>query len=386
MSAFSKLQPPLSAPTLNALDTLGFRMPTPVQAASIPRLMKHQDVAVQACTGSGKTLAFLVPLVELLRRRERPCRRHEIGAIVIEPTRELAMQVHAVAGAFVEGRLGMQLQLMVGGSDIRAEMRRTVDEGSNVLIGTPGRLNDLMERLTLLSFKELELLVLDEADRLLDMGFEPTLNAILQRLPKQRRTGLFSATQTSEVLHLVRAGLRNPVMVEVKVQLKQCTPATGGALQTTPASLTNFYMVVEEMQRLTQLVHFLAEQVTANKKLMVYFLTCASVDFYSLALPRLAQLHDVLCRPLHGKMAPTVRTKAYEWFVAQQDGCMLFCTDVAARGLDIPDVDWIVQFDAPQATCTSSSDCWGPCPSDTARPLSLGYSACIRANARSDGK
>lgn len=209
LQAFSSLEPPLSAPTRKALDELEFTTATPVQAATIPRLLSHQDVAVQACTGSGKTLAFIVPLVELLCRREAPCRRHEVGAIVIEPTRELAVQVHAVAVGFTQDRRGMQMQLTVGGTDIQAEMQRIIDEGGNVLIGTPGRLNDLMERLASLSFKELELLVLDEADRLLDMGFEPTLNAILQRLPKQRRTGLFSATQTDEVLQLVRA-VRQP--------------------------------------------------------------------------------------------------------------------------------------------------------------------------------
>ena len=362
--AFTSLEPALSARTLTALETLGFRTATSVQAASIPRLLSHQDVAVQACTGSGKTLAFLVPLVELLCRRESSCRHHEVGAIVIEPTRELALQVHAVAGAFVEGRRGMQLQLTVGGTDIQAEMRRFADEGSNVLIGTPGRLNDLMGRLALLSFKELELLVLDEADRLLDMGFESTLNTILQRLPKQRRTGLFSATQTSEVLHLVRAGLRNPVIVTVKVQNSQRVSANRVARQSTPASLTNFYMIAEESQRLPQLVHFVAAQLAAKRKLMVYFLTCASVDFYGLALPRLAKLRGMSCRPLHGKMAPRVRRKTYEWFVAQQEGSALFCTDVAARGLDIPDVDWIIQFDAPQATRARSCVWHGPRASD----------------------
>ena len=228
------------------------------------------------------------------------------------------------------------------------------------------------------------------------MGFEATLNAILQRLPKQRRTGLFSATQTGalqpyapiprtqpatrcisgcsphpwfpacarvypgELLQLVRAGLRNPVKVEVKVRLLHAgggggesgdgSAAASGPRKTsaTPSSLSLFYMLCEEEQRLPQLLYFLGQRLAAGQKVMCYFLTCAQVDFYRSALPLLPQLKDAAMGALHGKMAPSNRLKAYEWFVAQKGGALLLCTDVAARGLDIPDVDWIVQFDAPQ--------------------------------------
>ena len=362
--SFAALSPALDATTLAALHAHDFRTATPVQEATIPRLLRHQDVAVQACTGSGKTLAFLVPLFELLRRREDALRSHEVGALVIEPTRELAVQVHTVASRLVDAGAGagLRLALMVGGTDVKAELADLREHGGHVVVGTPGRVDDVMERLPSLLWRGLELLVLDEADRLLDMGFEATLNTILARLPKQRRTGLFSATQTSEVVQLVRAGLRNPVRVDVQVRAvapalsRDAAAAASGAAperprggkQSTPSSLSNFVMLCDESQRLPQLVAFIAREIAAKRKLMIYFLTCASVDYYAAVLPLLAELKGAPLRPLHGKMVHKARAKAYEWFSAQRDGGALLCTDVAARGLDFPDVDWIVQFDAPQ--------------------------------------
>ena len=378
-ATFRSLQPRLSETLLDVLDEHKFTTTTPVQEATIPRLLKHQDVVVQAATGSGKTLAFLVPLFEVIGRREDPLKTHQIGALVIEPTRELAVQVNTVALQLGVAQPSTKIMLTVGGTDIHATMAAFRGDGGHVLIGTPGRVNDLMERLPEMRFGELDLLVLDEADRLLDMGFEATLNSILHRLPKQRRTGLFSATQTVEVLQLVRAGLRNPVKVEIKVQTRAPLPpptttttkaaaATGtssGAgtsggdaegsakpakakTQLTPATLSNQYMLCDGEQRVSQLVHFLAARLAAGHKVMVYFLTCACVDFYAACLPLLPSLVGKELRPLHGKMAPKTRTKTYEWFQAATDGAVLLCTDVAARGLDVPDVDWILQYDAPQ--------------------------------------
>ena len=161
-AAFTQLETPLSTASLAALAELGFVTATPVQEATIPRLLKHQDVAVQACTGSGKTLAFLVPLFDLLSRRDDPLRPHQVGAIVIEPTRELALQVYNVAKQLAAHHTSVSLALMVGGNDIQADLASFRDHGANVLIGTPGRLDDLMERLREMSLRELELLVLDE--------------------------------------------------------------------------------------------------------------------------------------------------------------------------------------------------------------------------------
>ena len=288
-ATFRSLQPALSPALLEVLDEHNFTTTTPVQEATIPRLLKHQDVVVQAATGSGKTLAFLVPLFEVLLRREERLKKHEVGALVVEPTRELAMQVNTVTLQLGVAQPDTSVALLVGGTDIHAAMTAFRDHGAHVIIGTPGRVNDLMDRLPEMRLAELELLVLDEADRLLDMGFEATLNAILLRLPKQRRTGLFSATQTAEVIQLVRAGLRNPVKVEIKVQMRpapqgaggtaggNATDAAGGAAtasgtaattkppkartQLTPSSLSNQYMICDGEQRVAQLVHFLSARL-----------------------------------------------------------------------------------------------------------------------------
>ena len=146
-ASFTQLEPALSKPTLAALKTFNFQVATPVQEATIPRLLKHQDVAVQACTGSGKTLAFVVPMFELLGRRSDPLRKFQVGAVIIEPTRELAVQVHTVAQQVAQQHRGVRLMLNVGGTDIQADMQTFREHGANVLIGTPGRLDDLMERL-----------------------------------------------------------------------------------------------------------------------------------------------------------------------------------------------------------------------------------------------
>ena len=174
---FASLEPALSASTLEAVASLGFERATPVQAAAIPRLLRHQDVAVQACTGSGKTLAFLLPLYELLARRETPLTPKQVGALVIEPTRELAAQVHAVALRFAERRAASAAAvgaaaiaailppvLVVGGTDLAESIASLGAAGAHVLIGTPGRLEDVLGRTERsLSLRELELLVLDEA-------------------------------------------------------------------------------------------------------------------------------------------------------------------------------------------------------------------------------
>lgn len=279
-----------------------------------------------------------MPVLELLLRCEPPLEPHEVGALVVLPTRELGRQVADVFEAISAGRV--RVALMVGGADVHAEAERFVQHGGNVLVGTPGRLNDAMARLRMMVVRRLEVLVLDEADRLLDMGFEPVLGAILARLPKQRRTGLFSATQTEEVRALVRAGLRNPVYVRVRV-----AGAESRREQRTPSTLTNYYAVCESATKLHRLCTFLLRH--RADKLMVYFLTCACVDYFARALARLPATRALRIVSLHGRMPPERRVAVLRAFADAGDAVLL-CTDVAARGLDLPGVDWVVQYDAPQ--------------------------------------
>ena len=221
-----------------------------------------------------------------------------------------------------------------------------------MLVGTPGRLDDVLTRSGALSLRRLELLVLDEADRLLSMGFAPQVNAIIRRLPKQRRTGLFSATQTEEVQELARAGLRNPMRITVR------DTATGGgggsAPSKTPSQLRLLYTTCPDAAaKLPLLVSFL-RRYGASQKVLVYFLTCACVDHFAHALPLLApELGGAngasagCITALHGRMEQAKRQRALEAFASASNGVLL-ATDVAARGLDIPGVDWVVQFDPPQ--------------------------------------
>ncbi|XP_058207321.1 DEAD-box ATP-dependent RNA helicase 18 isoform X1 [Rhododendron vialii] len=345
---FSDLKPPLSEPILEALTRSGFDFCTPVQAATIPLLCSFKDVAVDAATGSGKTLAFVVPLVEILRRCSTLPKPHQVMGIVISPTRELSSQIYHVAQPFISTLSHVKSILLVGGGDVKSDTKKIEEEGANILIGTPGRLHDIMERMDILDFRNLEVLILDEADRLLDMGFQKQINSIITRLPKLRRTGLFSATQTEAVEELSKAGLRNPVRVEVRSEAKSCNESSSTqqlVSSKTPSGLHLEYLQCEADKKPSQLVDLLVEN--KPKKVIVYFMTCACVDYWGIVLQRLAALKGFSIIPLHGKMKQTAREKALASFTSLSSGILL-CTDVAARGLDIPGVDCIIQYDPPQ--------------------------------------
>ncbi|KAL3650313.1 DEAD-box ATP-dependent RNA helicase 18 [Castilleja foliolosa] len=348
---FSDLSPPLSEPVLEALTSSGFDFCTPVQAATIPLMCKYKDVAVDAATGSGKTLAFVIPLVEILRRecyKLGPPKPHQVLGVIISPTRELASQIFKVAEPFVLTLPNVNQVLLVGGAGVKADIRKIEEEGASLMIGTPGRLNDIMERMDELDFRTVEVLILDEADRLLDMGFQKQIDAILSRLQNQRRTGLFSATQTEAVKELSKAGLRNPVRVEVKAEAKRSKDVTSSqdmASSKTPSQLQIEYLQCDSDEKPSQLIDLLVKNRT--KKIIVYFMTCACVDYWGAVLPLLSPLKGFSLFPLHGKMKQPAREKALASFTSVSSGILL-CTDVAARGLDIPGVDCVIQYDPPQ--------------------------------------
>eukprot|EP00501_MAST-03F_sp_TOSAG23-6_P001772 GSMAST32.ASY1.ANO1.1850.1 assembled CDS len=311
---FDACIPAISESTLAAVDALGFTHMTPVQATTIPLFLTHKDVAVEACTGSGKTLAFVLPAIEILKR---------LGVIIVSPTRELARQTY---GVFKQVCSQLSATLMVGGTDIRSSFHEVKENGAAVLIGTPGRLLDVLQRDEApISVKELEVLVLDEADVLLDLGFHQTVTDLLTILPKQRRTGLFSATQTKGVVALARAGLRNPTSAH-------------RSSQKTPSALQNFY------------INCLLTQ-DSNKKAIIFFSTCAAVDYFYRGLQSVMPelFGSVALYSLHGRMVPKRRSGTLDKFLqCSNRPAILMSTDVAARGLDVPDVDWIIQFDPPQ--------------------------------------
>ncbi|XP_068845609.1 ATP-dependent RNA helicase DDX55 isoform X2 [Capricornis sumatraensis] len=318
-------------------------LPVPLhpQSATIPLFMKNKDVAAEAVTGSGKTLAFVIPIVEILLRREEKLKKSQVGAIIITPTRELAVQIEEVLSHFTKPFPQFSQILWIGGRNPGEDVARFKELGGNIIVATPGRLEDMFRRkaegLDLASYvRSLEVLVLDEADRLLDMGFETSINTILEFLPKQRRTGLFSATQTQEVENLVRAGLRNPVRISVKEK-----GVAASSTQKTPSRLENHYMVCKADEKFNQLVHFLRNH--KQEKHLVFFSTCACVEYYGKALEALVKGVKIMC--IHGKMKYK-RNKIFMEFRKLQSG-ILVCTDVMARGIDIPEVHWVLQYDPP---------------------------------------
>lgn len=373
----------------DAVATLGFEHMTPVQASAIPLFMQHKDVVVEAVTGSGKTLAFILPLLEKLVRRDGQVPQGFLGALVICPTRELAMQIYAVYNSIIDlipGKqeeileateepdtaevdseeevevipmaqtLGLSAQLLIGGgASVQQDISHFRKRHPSVLIGTPGRINDFLRTAAFIHMNEFEMLIMDEADRLLDMGFHEVLQSIMLKLPKQRRTGLFSATMTDAVSQLVRTGLRNPVKIVVQVKAK------AGQDKRTPTSLQLGYMVVKPEEKTTQLIRLLHYSLETDKlsKSIVYFPTCAAVDYFQPLLAKLPDLKKFALIPLHGKQAPSLRQKNFKRFVSLGAGTpsVLFTTDLAARGLDVPDVDVVIQIDPPQDPSAFSHRC-----------------------------
>lgn len=390
---------------------------TPVQAVAIPLLLDNKDVAVEACTGSGKTLAFIIPLVEILLRTEVPLLKiFDVGSVILAPTRELAIQIHEVLSSLMAslrkhhivdnaGELPLNEILLVGGTkaDLTADdiKNRAVSRSLQIVVATPGRLlavSDLVDK-HVFNMKSLEVLVLDEADRILQLTFSVDMDTLFAKFPRQRRTGLFSATLTSELQQIMKTGMRNPVHVCVKLKRLKVTPeqrpaptlrpklkqledgvvdegdgvSTDKQDQTTqpsiparyevPLKLQNFVVELPANKRFGYLLRFLKHPEVAQCKTIVFFLTRACVDFFQSILYQLIDCKGKSKKglpkkkpnavqrieKLHGQMDQKARTHNYAKFHNSNptDGCVLLCTDVAARGIDVQDVSWIVQYDAP---------------------------------------
>ncbi|KAK2576291.1 hypothetical protein KPH14_005657 [Odynerus spinipes] len=332
---WEELDVPLSEPVLETLQELRFDTMTPVQAACIPLLLKGKDVAAEAVTGSGKTLAFLIPVLEILQRRPDKWKNTEVGAVIITPTRELAIQISEVLANFLNKIPSLKQIILVGGTTVNEDIEK-LKNGANIIIATPGRLEDMLSNCKSINLtkclKSLEVLVLDEADRLLDLGFSKTLDVILSYLPRLRRTGLFSATQTKELQQLIRAGLRNPALVSVKEK----------ANISTPLSLKNNYIIVQAEEKLPTMINFIKLK-GINLKYMIFLSTCACVEYFNHVVQ--AMLPSTQIFALHGKMKKK-RYKIFDEFRSVEAG-ILICTDVMARGIDISEVDWVLQYDPP---------------------------------------
>ncbi|KUJ18164.1 DEAD-domain-containing protein [Mollisia scopiformis] len=319
----------LSAKTMKALADMKFEKMTEIQQRGIPPLLAGRDVLGAAKTGSGKTLAFLIPAVEMLSSlRFKP--RNGTGVIVVSPTRELALQIFGVARELMAHH-SQTYGIVIGGANRRAEAEKLA-KGVNLLIATPGRLLDHLQNTQGFVFKNLKALIIDEADRILEIGFEDEMRQIVKILPKdERQTMLFSATQTTKVEDLARISLRpGPLYINVDNQKEHSTVE----------GLEQGYVVCDSDKRFLLLFSFLKRN--KNKKIIVFFSSCACVKYHS----ELLNYIDLPVLDLHGKQKQQKRTNTFFEFCNAKQGTLI-CTDIAARGLDIPDVDWIVQFDPP---------------------------------------
>ncbi|KAI0241597.1 ATP-dependent RNA helicase [Massospora cicadina] len=323
---FSSLE--CASATLDAIKEMGFTKMTEVQARTIPASLTGRDVLGAAKTGSGKTVAFLIPAIEILAKLKfKP--RNGTGIIVISPTRELALQIFGVAKELLKYH-SHTFGIVMGGANRRAEVEKLV-KGVNLLVATPGRLLDHLQNTQGFVYKNLKALVIDEADRILDCGFEDEMKQIVKILPKERQTMLFSATQTTKVEDLARASLKKqPLYINVD-QNKEASTADG---------LEQGYVVCDSDKRFLLLFTFLKKNL--KKKVIVFFSSCNSVKYHA----ELLNYIDVPVLDLHGKQKQAKRTTTFFEFMNAESGILL-CTDVAARGLDIPAVDWIIQFDPP---------------------------------------
>lgn len=331
MSKFKEYQ--LSRETMAGLKAAGFDTPTEIQRECLKPALEGKDILASAKTGSGKTLAFIIPILECLNN-EKWSNSDGLGALVITPTRELAYQIFEVL-RLVGQHHQFSAALVIGGKDLAMERKR-IDQ-INIIICTPGRMQQHMEENPLFHGDSLKILVIDEADRILDMGFQESMNSILDFLPKQRQCLLFSATQTNSVKDLARLSLNNPVAISVNPD----------SSTTTPETLRQKYTVIDLNLKLSFLWSFLKRH--KKSKILVFIATCKQTRF----------INDLFCRmkpgisinALHGGLHQHKRMDIYNKFHDVRH-CVLLATDVAARGLDFPDVDWVVQLDCPDDVTT----------------------------------
>ncbi|PWY89831.1 RNA helicase [Aspergillus heteromorphus CBS 117.55] len=327
VKSFSDL--PFSEPTASGLAASHFKTLTDIQSRAITHALKGRDILGAAKTGSGKTLAFLLPILENLYRKQWS--EHDgLGALVLSPTRELAIQIFEVlrkVGRYHTFSAG----LVIGGKSLREEQERL--SRMNILVCTPGRMLQHLDQTSFFDTFNLQMLVLDEADRILDMGFQKSVDAIIGHLPKERQTLLFSATQTKKVSDLARLSLKDPEYVAVHE----------AASSATPSKLQQHYVVTPLAQKLDVLWSFIRSNL--KSKTIVFLSSGKQVRFvyetFRHMQPGIPLMH------LHGRQKQGGRLDITTRFSSAQHA-VLFATDVAARGLDFPAVDWVIQLDCPE--------------------------------------
>jgi ATP-dependent RNA helicase RhlE len=323
--SFNNLQ--LIEPVLRALIHEGYTSPTPIQQQAIPAILQHRDLLGCAQTGTGKTAAFAIPLLQLMhqQRQQSPQARRNIKALILTPTRELAIQIEESFRAY--GKYIDLKHLVVFGGVPQASQVNTLRRGIDILVATPGRLLDLMNQ-NHVSLRDIQFFVLDEADRMLDMGFVHDVKRIIARLPAKRQTLFFSATMPAEIQQLSKVLLVNPVKVEV-------TPVSS-----TVDIIKQSVYFVEKQNKQALLHHLLNDD--SIKSILVFTQTKHGADRVAKNLARAG----VRAEAIHGNKSQNARQLALSNFKARKTR-VLVATDIAARGIDIDELTLVINFDLP---------------------------------------
>jgi len=317
----------LSEPLLKAIAEQGYTTPTPIQTQAIPVILKGQDVLAGAQTGTGKTASFTLPLLHQLCENFDPTAKpRRIRALILAPTRELAQQVFDSVKAY-GAHLPLRAELVVGGASIGMQVRN-LQHGCDIVVATPGRLLDHVQQRTI-NLSNVKILVLDEADRMLDMGFLPDVKRVMGALPKQRQNLLFSATISNEISNLADQLLSNPVNIAVAKQ------------NATAENVTQLvYGINREYKR--ELLSYL---IGSNnwRQVLIFVRTKHGAD----RLEKQLATDGIRSVALHGDKTQGARNKALEYFKNGKVTAMV-ATDIAARGLDIDELPHVINFDLPQ--------------------------------------
>ncbi|OJT14607.1 ATP-dependent rRNA helicase RRP3 [Trametes pubescens] len=306
-------------PLLEALEQMQYKAPTEIQAEVLPHALQGRDIIGVASTGSGKTAAFALPILQKLWEEPKG-----LFACVLAPTRELAVQI-AQQFESIGSAMGVRCATIIGGVDIMSQ-KVALAKKPHIVVATPGRLNDHLEETKGFSLRSLQFLVLDEADRLLDMDFGPIIDKILKVIPKERTTYLFSATMTTKVAKLQRASLSNPVRIEVNSKYS------------TVSTLLQYYLLIPLPQKDVHLI-YLANTLAQNS-IIIFTRTVHDAQRLSIILRTLG----FPAIPLHGQLSQSARLGALGKFKSGGRK-VLVATDVASRGLDIPSVDVVINYD-----------------------------------------
>jgi len=314
----------LSAPLLKAVADQGYDTPSPIQAEAIPAVIKGKDVMAAAQTGTGKTAGFTLPILELLSRGE-PARANQVRTLILTPTRELAAQVEASVVTYGK-HLPLRSAVVFGGVKINPQMMK-LRKGVDILVATPGRLLDLYGQ-NAVKFDRVEVLVLDEADRMLDMGFIHDIRKILALLPKQRQNLMFSATFSKEIRNLAKGMVNNPVEISVSPR------------NTTVESVEQWLCPVDKKQKSALLTQLIKDNQW--RQVLVFSRTKHGAN----KLARHLETNGINAAAIHGNKSQGARTKALADF-KRGSIRILVATDIAARGLDIEQLPQVVNFDLP---------------------------------------